>query len=124
MKIFFYSYLLVQIEDLGVDIFDGIFITRPNCAQDRRTILCLYVPGFQRQVFKHVKEMKEQKKNKGSVLVVESAYKSQNAQFGLVKFYQQFLRKMAIVLSQEIQKENFRNFCCFTRFRKSFSVFL
>ena len=27
-------------------------ITRPNCALDRRTILCLYVPGFQRQVFK------------------------------------------------------------------------
>ena len=28
--------------------------TRPNCALDRGTILCLYVPGFQRQVFKHV----------------------------------------------------------------------
>ena len=46
-------------------------ITRPNCDLDRRTILCLYVPGFQRQVFKHVKvltkqskESKEQKKNK------------------------------------------------------------
>ena len=43
---------------------------------DRRTILCLYVPGFHRQVFKHVKtlrerskKMKEQKKNDGSVLV-------------------------------------------------------
>ena len=38
----------------------------------------LFVPGFQRQVFKHVnilsegsKEMKEQKKNKGSVLCCE-----------------------------------------------------
>ena len=28
--------------------------------------------------------MKEQKKNKGSVLVAESAYNAQNAQFGLV----------------------------------------
>ena len=45
------------------------------------------VPGFQRQIFKHVKilskrskEMKEQKKNKTNVLVAESAYHSQNAQ--------------------------------------------
>ena len=66
-------------------------ITRPNCALDRSTILCLSVPGFQRQVFKHVKilserskESKEQKKNKGSILVAESAYNAQNAQFGLV----------------------------------------
>ena len=28
--------------------------------------------------------MKEQKKNKGSVLVAESAYNAQNSQFGLV----------------------------------------
>ena len=69
------------------------FITRPNCALDRHTIFCLYAPGFQRQVFKDViilsersKEMNEQKKNKGSVLVAESAYNSQNAQFGLVMF--------------------------------------
>ena len=66
-------------------------ITRPNFALDRSSVLCLYVPGFQRQVFKHVqilseqsKENKEQKKNKGSVLVAESAYNAQNAQFGLV----------------------------------------
>ena len=61
-------------------------ITRPNCALDRRSNLCLYVPGFQRQVFTHVenlsersKEMKERKKNKGSVLVSESAHSLQNA---------------------------------------------
>ena len=49
------------------------------------------VPGFQRQVFKHAKllserskEIKEQKKNRESVLVAESAYIAQNAQFGLV----------------------------------------
>ena len=67
------------------------FITRSNCALDRSTILCLYVPGFLRQVFKHgkilterSKKRKEQKKNKGSVLVAESAYNAQNAQFGLV----------------------------------------
>ena len=54
---------------------------RPNCALDRRTILCMHVPGFQRQVFKNVKilsersnEMKEQKKNKGSVFFADSAY--------------------------------------------------
>ena len=29
-------------------------ITRPNYALDGRTILCLYVSGFQSQVFKHV----------------------------------------------------------------------
>ena len=52
-------------------------------------MLYLYVPGF--QVFKHdktlserSKKVKEQKKNEGSVLVAESAYNSQNAQFGLV----------------------------------------
>ena len=61
-----------------------IVIKRPNCALDRRTILCLYIPGFQSHVFKHVKilskrlkKMKEQKKNKGSVLVTECAYNSQ-----------------------------------------------
>ena len=55
--------------------------TRPNCALDRSTIFCLSVPGFQRQVFKHMKvlseqskEVKKQKKNKGSVLFAESAY--------------------------------------------------
>ena len=65
-------------------------ITKLNCALDMRTNLCLYVLGFQRQVFKHVKiltaeskKMKEQKKNKGSVLVVESAHNSQNS-FGFV----------------------------------------
>ena len=65
--------------------------TMPNCELDRRTILCLHAPGFQRQVFKHVKflsersnELKEKKKNQRSVLVAESAYNSQNTQFGLV----------------------------------------
>ena len=55
-------------------------IKRPNFPLERQTNLCLYVPGFQKQVFKHVKflserskESKEQKKNKGSVFVVESA---------------------------------------------------
>ena len=69
-----------------------LYITRPNCALDRRTIFCLYVPGFQRQVFKHVnllreqsKESEEQKKNKGSVLVAESAHNAQK-QFGVVMY--------------------------------------
>ena len=30
------------------------YIARPNFALDKRTILCLYVPEFQRQEFKHV----------------------------------------------------------------------
>ena len=62
-----------------------------KCAVDRLTILCLFVAGFQRQVYKHdknlteqSKKINEQQKNKGSVLVAESAYNSQNAQFGLV----------------------------------------
>ena len=33
-------------------------ITRPNCALDRRTILCLYVPGFQKLIFKHISKCK------------------------------------------------------------------
>ena len=48
----------------------------------------------QRQVFKNVeilseqsKEIKEEKKVKGSVLVAESAYNAQNAQFGLEIFF-------------------------------------
>ena len=56
-----------------------------------KSILYLYVPGFHRKIFKHDKilsarseKLKEQKKNKGSVLVVESAYNSQKTQFGLV----------------------------------------
>ena len=32
--------------------------TWPNCALDRRTVLCLYVPGFQRQIFKHIPKSK------------------------------------------------------------------
>ena len=71
--------------------FFSPIITRPSCALDRRTILCLYVPGFQIQAFKHDKSLlecskriKEQKKNEGSVLVEESAYNSQIAQLGLV----------------------------------------
>ena len=69
-------------------------ITRPNCALDRSTNLCLYVPGFQKQVLKHVKilserskETKEQKKNKKEQrerTCCESVYNAQNAQCGLV----------------------------------------
>ena len=33
-------------------------ITRPKCALDRSTVLCLYVPGFQRQVLKYVPKCK------------------------------------------------------------------
>ena len=54
----------------------------------------LYVPGFQRQAFEEVKSLserskrlKEQKKKKRSVLVAESAYDPQNAQFGLVMIH-------------------------------------
>ena len=61
------------------------------CPRGIFSILCLFVAGFQRQVYKHdknlteqSKKINEQQKNKGSVLVAESAYNSQNAQFGLV----------------------------------------
>ena len=33
-------------------------ITMTNCALGRSTILCLYVPGFRRQVFEHVPKCK------------------------------------------------------------------
>ena len=35
-----------------------VIITRPNSALDRSTILCLYVPGFQRQVLNYVPKRK------------------------------------------------------------------
>ena len=35
-----------------------------DCGMARRAILCLYVPGFQRQFFKDVKNMSEQSKKK------------------------------------------------------------
>ena len=89
-----------------------MIIARPNCALHRSSILCLYVPGFQRQVFKHVKilserskESKEQKKNKGSVLVAESAYNAQNAQFGLVMTF-----IFLIILVNSIKRKKFYPF--------------
>ena len=46
---------------------------KPNCALDKHTLLCLYVPGFQRQVSKHVeilsersKEMKNRRRTRGA----------------------------------------------------------
>ena len=58
----------------------NLHISQKHLEHDRRKILFLYVPRFQRQVLKHVKilserskETKEQKKNKGSVLVAESS---------------------------------------------------
>ena len=63
------KFSVMTISDLH-DLTSKCNITRPNCALDRSTILCLYVPGFQRQVFKQVKMLserskrrKEQKKN-------------------------------------------------------------
>ena len=40
------------------DIYSSSYITRPNCALDRRTILFLYVPGFQKQVLTYVSKCK------------------------------------------------------------------
>ena len=61
----------------NMELQSSIF-ARPNFALDELTILCLYVPGFQRQAFKRFKilqerlqEIKEQRKNKGSVLVAD-----------------------------------------------------
>ena len=55
-----------------------LYITGPNCALHRRTILRLYSPGFQRKIFQRAKllserseKVKEQKKNKGSVFFAE-----------------------------------------------------
>ena len=79
--------------------------------------MCLYVPGFQRQVFKHVKtlserskESKEQKKYKGSVLVTESAYNAQNAQFGLVMIIDYNIMIMIIEKKSIIMAINIINF--------------
>ena len=59
-------------------------ITRPNCALDKRVILCLFFPGFLKQVYKHVKilleqskKLDEQNKNKEEDLCCE--YRSQFA---------------------------------------------
>ena len=35
---------------------------KPNCALDRPTVLCLYGPGFQRQVPEHIKFLSERSK--------------------------------------------------------------
>ena len=50
-------------------------------------ILCLHVPEFQRQVFKDMLKLYrvKQKKKKGSVLVAESVYNSQNVQFARIE---------------------------------------
>ena len=52
-------------------------ITKPNCALDRRKILCLFVPGFQRQVFEQVKfcwndqrKLKNKRRTKGASLLL------------------------------------------------------
>ena len=71
---------------LSVAFLKIIFSTKPNCAQDRRTIWLSYVPELRRQVFKHVKmlsehskEMKEQKNKRSILVVAESAYISKKA---------------------------------------------
>ena len=102
-------------------------ITRPNCALDRRTILCLYVPGFHRQVFKPVeilsersKESKEQKKNKGSVLVAESAFNARNAQFGLVmKFKKNILKAIVVNFAHRLK---FLSSSCYYNEHKTMEV--
>ena len=85
--------------------------TRPNCALDGRTMLCLYVPGFHRQGLKRVqvssqrsKKMREQKKNKASVLVSESAYNSQNSQFGLRMKNKKNQKKTESLKQEHLQK--------------------
>ena len=57
---FFFLFFLQTFEKCAGALFSGIM--RPNCALDRSTVLCLYVPGFQRQVIKHVKILSEQSK--------------------------------------------------------------
>ena len=64
-------------------------------------------------------KIREQKKNKGSVLVVESAYNSQKALFGLVmiakcflKEFWQFLKQMGII-SHSIFFQVFKNFSAY-----------
>ena len=78
--------------------------------------LCLYVPGFQRKIIKYVirvsersKKKKEQKKNRGSVLVAESAYNSQNTQFRLVMvcFWRALTLKISIL--EKFQGQSAKN---------------
>ena len=70
---------------------NGAMSARQPIKNYEAKFLCLNVPRFKRQVFKHdqilserSKRMKEQEKNKSSVLFAESAFNSQNAQFGLL----------------------------------------
>ena len=48
----------LKIETFREGSRNHLIITRPNCALDWSTILCLYVPGFQRQVLKYVPKCK------------------------------------------------------------------
>ena len=88
VRFYFCFVFLPNFCQLNFRLFYNSSITRPNCALDRCTILCLYVPGFQRQVFKHVEilseRLKRMKEQRERVLVAESAHNSQNSLFGLV----------------------------------------
>ena len=55
--------------------------------------------------------MKEQKKNKGSVFVVESTYNAQNAQFGLLMFFQQIVKIFKLQGLYNLLNDN--SFDCF-----------
>ena len=84
--------LLLKMNSGHIYFSDGVEIFSSKIFSLKVTILCLYVPGFQRQVFKHVqvlsqrsKKLKEEKKHKGSVPFPEFAYISQKAHFGLVE---------------------------------------
>ena len=66
----------IQTERVFSKTFFKQNMMRQNCALDRSTILYVYVPGFQRQIFEHFKflserskGLKEQKKTKGASLL-------------------------------------------------------
>ena len=106
-----------------------LIITIPFCALDRSTTLCLCVPGFQRQVFKHVKtlserssKMKEHNQNKGSIFAAESAKISQKAQFSLAMIepiivYGFFVHNQLVGIKN---KNNFSIYSCLKIVKKSY----
>ena len=55
------------------------YITRPNCALDRRTLLCLYAPGFQRQILTHIKSLSQRSKKKKKTRRTKGASLFQNS---------------------------------------------
>ena len=84
----------------------AIFIPRPDCAVVRCTILCLYVPGFQVQIFKNVPKFKWISLTN---FLVDSAYKY---------LQRKLCEHICFVVEQRAKTANWSGFATVSAFRK------